>query len=261
MAETRGVGHPKGREDGLCLIIGGVPLQLHFSQSPLLKRVHGRYAGFWGVSTATFPVFINCGTLPAPRDVCFTHSLHGASLQLTSGAAYLTAVALEQTLDSLLRILLSVLLVCRRGLLLHAATIVRNQRSYVFTGRSGIGKSTVARLSPPGTTLTDEVSLLRLEENCCHAYGTPFWGEFRAVGRNQKAPVAGIYVLVQGLENRLEKLLPNQKLAALLSNALFFARARPERQQLLSLLLELIQRVPLYQLQFRRDPTFWEVVA
>ncbi|MFQ5662814.1 MAG: hypothetical protein ACE5HL_03170 [Terriglobia bacterium] len=261
MAELNVVGYPNGEGQRFCLRVGGVPLKLQFPLGSLLEQARGRYAGFCEESSSGFPVSINSEAVPAPREVRFTHNLHGASLRLTPQAAYLTGVASEQTLDSLLRILLSLLLVPRRGLLLHAATIVRNQRANVFMGRSGAGKSTLARLAPPGSVLTDEVSLLRRGEIGWHAYATPFWGEFRAAGSNRRAPLAGIYVLVQGRENRREKLSPKQKLPVLLGNVLFFAQGKSDRDQLLALLLELIQAVPLDRLQFQPEPAFWEVVA
>src|SRR5256885_3293464 len=76
------------------------------------------------------------------------------------------------------------------GFLLHAATVLRNGKAYVFFGRSGTGKSTVAALSPLGSVLTDEISLLKRIDGQWHAFGTPFWGEFRAAGTNRSAPVA-----------------------------------------------------------------------
>src|SRR5437773_8348802 len=58
-----------------------------------------------------------------------------------------------------------------------ALPIFRDGKAYIFTGRSGAGKSTVASLSPEGSVLTDEISLLRREHGMWRAYGTPFWGE------------------------------------------------------------------------------------
>jgi hypothetical protein len=103
----------------------------------------------------------------------------------------MSGVRNEYALDSLLRVLLSWKLLSCEGFLLHAATIVRNGKAFVFTGRSGAGKSTVASLPPAGSVLTDEISLLRRENGTWRAYGTPFWGEFRAAGSNTSASFVG----------------------------------------------------------------------
>jgi hypothetical protein len=194
------------------------------------------------------------------REPSFRYDLGGRTLALASRTARFTGVNTEYDLDSLLRILLSVLLVERRGCLLHAATVVRGGKAYVFMGRSGAGKSTVASLAPAGSVLTDEISLLRCDEGTWRAYGTPFWGEFRADGQNRAAPLAGILALAQAPRNRVQRIPPRQALAGLLGNTLFFAPGREPRERLLGILAGLLQSVPVYRLEFRKEPSFWEVL-
>ncbi|MGH9709738.1 MAG: hypothetical protein ACRD37_04240, partial [Candidatus Acidiferrales bacterium] len=200
----------------------------------------------------------------------FSYKWNDALLLWRGAEAYFEGVGHEYGLDSLIRILLSVLLVPRRGFLLHAATILRGNHTYVFTGHSGAGKSTVASLSPRGSVLTDEISLLRVvedhadkkhfHEEMWHAYGTPFWGDFRAEGANTHAPIKGIYVLVQDSENRVERISPREGVRAMLPNVLFFSRDRGSTAGLLGLLAAVAQRVPCYKLFFRRECSFWEVI-
>lgn len=190
----------------------------------------------------------------------FNFSLHGAALRITSVEARLTRVNSEFTLDSLIRVLLSVKLAERAGFLLHAATVVRDSRAYVFTGRSGAGKSTIAAMAPAGSALTDEISLLRFAHGGWYAYGTPFWGEFRAAGANRRFPVAGIYSLAQAQENRIEPLSPGQALRALLPNVLFFSRKKHHADALLRALAALVGSVPVGRLHFLRDASFWQVL-
>jgi energy-coupling factor transporter ATP-binding protein EcfA2 len=149
----------------------------------------------------------------------------------------------------------------RRGFLLHAATVVRDGRAYVFTGRSGAGKSTVASLSPAGTVLTDEISLLRFTDGCWQAYGTPFWGEFRAAGQNEHYPIAGIYTLVQSTEDRVESMTTKEIVRALLPCVLFFSSQVDANEELLHVLFGMVRQVPCHRLHFRRDKGFWEVIT
>jgi hypothetical protein len=189
------------------------------------------------------------------------HYVHeGSHVWLNGAAGHFSGVRNEYALDSLLRVLLTWLLLPQQGFLLHAATVVREERAYIFTGRSEAGKSTVASLAPAGSVLTDEISLLRREEYSWRAYGTPFWGEFRAEGSNRSAPVAGIFVLVKAAENVVRPLLPREALRALLPNVLFFSSDPVASARLLDLLTGAVAQVPCFELQFRRDASFWEVL-
>jgi energy-coupling factor transporter ATP-binding protein EcfA2 len=156
--------------------------------------------------------------------------------------------------------LLSWKLTGHTGFLLHAATVIRKGKAYVFTGRSGAGKSTVASLSPRGSVLTDEISLLRCQSGVWRAYGTPFWGEFRAAGSNTSAPVRGIFRLVQAAENRVTALRPVELLRALLPNVLFFSPEAEANRRLLKILGQAVETISGYDLAFRKDRAFWEVL-
>ena len=249
----------------LNISIGRVPLSLLISGPNLREKALSRYRGFTANSEAGLPVVLRSDaqsdSWPARNDPNFSYVLDGASLRLDSSGAEFHGVRHEYALDSLIRILLTMVLLPQRGFLLHAATVVRDGRAYVFTGRSGAGKSTVASLSPAGTVLTDEISLLRFSGGRWQAYGTPFWGEFRAAGQNEHYPIAGIYTLVQSGEDRVESLTKKEIIRALLPCVLFFTPSVEANQDMLRLMFEFVTQVPCYRLHFRRDDGFWKVVA
>jgi len=116
-------------------------------------------------------------------------------------------------------------------------------------------------LSPKGTILTDEISLLRYSHGCWQAHGTPFWGEFRAAGINRLFPVAGLHLLNQANDDRAESLSIKQALRALLPCVLFFTTEKRAHETLLRTLMGLIQEVPCHRLHFRRSAEFWKVIA
>ncbi len=206
------------------------------------------------------PVVLQPQCAPALDQDGFIYTISDTSLCVGTNEAQLRGVRHEYALDSLLRILLSVLLLSKRGFLLHAATVVRERRAYIFTGRSGAGKSTVASLSPAGSVLTDEISLLRFTESGWQAYGTPFWGGFRASGTNRRVPVGAIYSLVQSRDDQVERLTPKQAVRVLLPNVLFFNSGKRENQKLLAVLIAAAQQIPFYRLRFRRNAAFWRVI-
>jgi len=251
---------PLDRGVPLRISIGGVPLSLFIQDEALREPASRRYREFTQNSENGFPIVL---TQPHGRTeprVEFSYTLDDAKLILGSEFAEFHGVRHEYALDSLLRILLTMVLLPQRGMLLHGATVVRDGRAHIFFGRSGAGKSTVASLSPKGTVLTDEISLLRYSHGCWQAHGTPFWGEFRAAGVNRLFPVAGLHLLNQAHDDRAESLSVKEALRALLPCVLFFATERRAHETLLRTLMGLIQEVPCHRLHFRRSAEFWKVI-
>jgi hypothetical protein len=252
----------------LGISIGNIPLCLHISEPNLRQKARERYTRFLRDAADALPVFLNdsniapnCAGEDDHSESQFTYIWERSSLRLQEKNARFHGVRHDYGLDSLIRILLSVLLAPERGFLLHAATVLRDGRAYVFTGKSGAGKSTVASLSPVGSVLTDEISLLKFVDGSWHAFGTPFWGEFRAEGANIHAPMAGLYVLRQAPEDRAERISAREALRSILPNILFFAHDWALTEKLLRLLAEFTAAVPCCELFFRKDCHFWSVLA
>ena len=85
--------------------------------------------------------------------------------------------------------------------------------------------------------------------------------EFRAGDMNCSAPISGIYSLTQAKQDRLERLSPRNALRVLLPNVLFFSSRKQDNEQLLRVLTDIVEAVPVYRLYFRRHAAFWKVIA
>jgi hypothetical protein len=245
----------------LRISIGDVPLSLFIPESHLYSQAWKRYSEFTRDSPDGLSILVNHRKAGRPGPCEFSYQLDDATLKFGSSVAEFLGVRHEYALDSLLRILLTFVLLPQRGFLLHAATVVRDGRAYIFVGRSGAGKSTVASLSPEGNVLTDEISLLRYSDGRWQAHGTPFWGEFRAAGSNRQFPIGGIYSLVQAGSDRVEPLSAKDSLRALLPCVLFFTSKNDAHEALLKMLLGLVGEIPCHRLHFRRQAEFWKVIA
>ena len=242
------------------LSIGCVPLRLQMCDTMLFGAAAERYAAFKQAAARPLTIALND---EAPADGAaadFRYEFEGAALRACSTEIRFDGVRNQYGLDSLIRIFLSWKLLNHNGFLLHAATVIRNGKAYIFAGKSGAGKSTVASLSPEGSVLTDEISLLRREGGVWRAHGTPFWGEFRAAGSNTSAPVAGIFRLRQATENRVETLGPAVLLRTLLSNILFFSSETGATRKLLEIAGHAATEIPGNNLSFRKNASFWEVI-
>jgi hypothetical protein len=252
----------RGLEQQVELSIGCVPLRLHVCDARVFSEARDRYREFSASEARPYSVYLEDSFRENGENPEFGYdfAVQNAALRAFSAESQFIGAKNAYALDSLLRVLLSWVLLRHSGFLLHGATVVRNGRAYVFTGGSGAGKSTVASLSPPGSVLTDEISLLRRENGEWRAYGTPFWGEFRAEGSNRSAPVAGIFGLKQARKNFVEAIGPVALLRNILPNVLFFSREAAANQRLLEILGQAVKEISGYNLAFRKDKTFWEAL-
>jgi len=251
-----------GRELGwsLDLSIGSARFHILFPDEGLHRLAAERYRAFEAAEGPAFPIRLLDAREAAFAPADFFFEWQGAELRCRREDAVFGGVRNEYALDSLLRVLLSWTLLPRKGFLLHAATIVRGGRAFVFAGPSGAGKSTLASLAPEGAVLTDEISLLRQEDAEWSAFGTPFWGEFRAEGRQEHAPIAGIFHLVQAPLNGIQRMRPAEAVHMLLRNVLFFSKDVGANRRLLDLVSEAARGVPCFRFEFRRDASLWEAL-
>jgi hypothetical protein len=132
----------------------------------------------------------------------------------------------------------------------------------VFTGVSGAGKTTISRLAPPDAqVLTDEISYVRKEADGYAAYGTPFAGELARPGERLRAPLAAIYLLAQGSENRIDEVPAADAVRGLLGNILFFAEDAALVQAVFRAALDCAERLPVKRLTFLPDARVWELIG
>ncbi len=244
----------------LRISIGDFPLCLRIPEGRLREEAVLRYREFTSGAENSFEIALDRPDALGNVSPDFEYSFENAELFLGESQAEFRGVRHEYALDSLIRILLTVALLPKQGFLLHAASIVRDGRAYIFMGRSGAGKSTVASLSPDGSVLTDEISLVRFVDGEWRAHGTPFWGEFRAAGHNHHYPIAGIYCLTQDSQDKVAPLRPKELLRAILPCVLFFSAEQKANEALLNILMQFVKELPCYRLHFRKGTAFWDVV-
>jgi hypothetical protein len=166
------------------------------------------------------------------------------------------------SIDAVLRIVHTLVLARQGGFLLHSASAIRNGRAFLFAGVSEAGKTTISRLAPPDATLlTDEISYVRKQEAGYVAYGTPFTGELAKLGENVSAPIAALYLLAKGAENRIDPIPPAEAARSLLANLLFFAEDEELVQATFHSAFEFVSRVPVSRLTFVPDARVWELIG
>lgn len=165
-------------------------------------------------------------------------------------------------IDSVLRIVHTLILAPRGGFLLHAASAIRNGGAFLFAGVSGAGKTTISRLAPPDVKLlTDEISYVRRDDGVYSACGTPFAGELARVGENCSAPIQTLFLLEKSASNHIEAVDPADAVRELLRHILFFA-VDPEMVKLVfESACRLVDKVPVRRLCFTPDQRVWEIIG
>jgi hypothetical protein len=256
-----------------CVEIGGIPIALSTADDRFLDLLRQRYEGFLSSSRPEFELeFDLTPTGPASDDdvrvrrdgdewLLQRGDFH-ARWDPRTGHGRVRQNSNPYSLDSVLRILHSLILAQRGGFLLHAASAICDGRAYLFSGVSGAGKTTITRLAPPDITLlTDEISYLRPGgADGYAAYGTPFAGELAKAGENCTAPVSALFFLEQGPENRIDELSSADAVRRLMRNILFFAEDHGLVGMLLATACDFVSRVPIRRLTFYPDARVWDLV-
>jgi hypothetical protein len=255
-----------------CVEIGGIPIALSTTDQRFLDLCCQRYEGFLSPSSPDFELdFDLISPSPSPDDdVRVRREGHEWLLQRgdfqarwdsTTGRGKVRQNSNPYSLDSVMRILHSLILAERGGFLLHAASAICDGRAYLFSGVSGAGKTTMTRLAPPDVTLlTDEISYLRPGSHGYSAFGTPFSGELAKAGENCSAPVACLFFLAQGPENRVDALPSAEAVRRLMRNILFFAEDRGLVEKLFATACDFVSRVPVRRLTFYPDAKVWDEI-
>lgn len=262
----------------LSIGIAGLRTAVVTGDPDVAGAVGARFKGFLGPGPADWRVEIGPppGSLPVVQDVVVRRDAGGARFSVrrhdfagtvdlgtrTADVALTSPDGLSKdvSIESFLRVLYSLALVEAHGLVVHAASLVRDGGTYLFCGPSGSGKTTVARLSTDATLLSDELTIVRMREGQAVCFGTPFRGELALAGEDRAAPLVGIYFLHHGSRHAVEAVRPGPALARLLPNVLFFAREADVTAAVFGIAADLVEAVPCFDLSFRPDPGFWEVI-
>jgi len=256
-----------------CLEIGGIPIALSTCDEGFLDLLRQRYAGFLSSSRPEFELEFDLTSTGTVSDDDVRVRREGGEWLMErgdfqarwdprTGRGSVRQNANPYSLDSVLRILHSLILAERGGFLLHSASAICDGRAYLFSGVSGTGKTTMTRLAPADVTLlTDEISYLRPSAGGYAAFGTPFAGELAKAGENCAAPVSALFFLEKGAGNRVDELSSAEALRRLMRNILFFAEEPRMVEKLFATACDFVARVPIRRLTFYPDARVWDHVC
>ena len=141
------------------------------------------------------------------------------------------------------------------GIMLHSAVVDWNGRGILFTGPSGIGKSTQASLWEKyenARILNGDRSGIRKKEGQFHAYGLPYAGSSN-IYINQSVPIHAIVVLQQAKENRIIQLRQIEAFTKIYGESTIIPWDTEFVEKHSNIIQESVSQVPVYLLQCRPD--------
>ncbi len=174
--------------------------------------------------------------------------------------------------ENFLRVLVAYRLLDLGGVVLHSAGVVRDGAAFLFLGRSGAGKTTVARLSQAqgAEVLSDDLNALCAGGGAgtagagCAVLKLPFTGDLgerRAV--RPAVPLGALLRLVQDTADALVPLSRAETLACMLACAPFVNVDPHRRERLEEVLLDLaVAAAPrAFALRFSLQGGFWSILT
>lgn len=148
-------------------------------------------------------------------------------------------------------------LVERDVLLFHGSVVAVDGEAYLFTAKSGTGKSTHTRLwrqafGDRAVMINDDKPLLHVSVDGVCAYGTP-WNGKHHLGGNCSAPLKALCILERDKENHVERVSPEDAFPRMLQQC-YLPEDGEKVEKILALLERMSQCVNLYRLGCNMEP-------
>ena len=146
--------------------------------------------------------------------------------------------------------------------LFHGSVIAVDGQGYLFTAKSGTGKSTHTRLwrqmlGERTVMVNDDKPLLRSDADGFIACGTPYNGKHR-LGSNIEVPLRALCILTRAQVNRIERISKSEAYPMLLQQV--YRSADPAALKKTLLLIDRLAAVtPLYRLGCNTEPEAAEI--
>lgn len=143
------------------------------------------------------------------------------------------------------------------AILFHGSVIAVDGEAFLFTAKSGTGKSTHTRLwrelfGQRAVMVNDDKPFLRVTDNGVTVYGSP-WNGKHGLGSNIHMPLKAICVLERGEKNEIRSISAAEAVSMLLqqSNRPMQAKLLPQYMELLD---QISGKVAFYRLACNMEP-------
>ena len=141
-------------------------------------------------------------------------------------------------------------------IIFHGSVIAVEGQGFLFTAKSGTGKSTHTRLwreylGEKAVMVNDDKPMLKITDNGVIAYGTPYNGKHH-LGCNMSVPLKAICILTRGEKNSIVRIDKKEAYAMLLQQV-YRPNDPVQMAKTLKLLDRMAENVGLYKLVCNMD--------
>jgi hypothetical protein len=146
------------------------------------------------------------------------------------------------------------------GLLIHSSCVIHQGNAVLFSGHSGAGKSTVAKLSAPRPLLSNEATIVKVDAAQSYAFDSyPFHSD-PAVFTKGHYPMSSMYFLHQSETISANGLSETEVMIELMDKVFFWAHDPAETMKLIKLVKTLSQSITGFELFFQKNDLFWREI-
>jgi hypothetical protein len=135
--------------------------------------------------------------------------------------------------------------------MIHASGVNFNGRGYIFSGVSGRGKTTIARLwdNKGGKVIHDDRLIIRKNGGKFQLHNTPVYND----DEPRSSRLDGIYIIGHGVENIITPVKGAEAVSLVMANCIQQSWESHILRGLLESVTDLCGSVPVYRLSFRPD--------
>ncbi len=215
----------------------------------LYSRVHARCAAYETDGAPDFIVQIDQADVDRERELSAAEDRREGQPVRTWSDEYLEELAVYRRIAERMPVY--------DTFLFHGSAVSVDGRGYLFTAKSGTGKSTHARLwqrllGDRFVYVNDDKPLIRITPEAALVYGTPYDGKHQ-LSSNLSVPLAAVCFLRRGTENVIGQIGVRAAFPQLLQQV-YSPRDPAAMARTVSLLQALTQRVKFYELSCNMDP-------
>ena len=139
----------------------------------------------------------------------------------------------------------------------HSSAICVDGYAFLITARSGVGKSTHARLlseylGDDFKYINDDKPLLEVKDNNVEVFSNPWNGKERR-GNNIHAPLKAIIFLNRGLDNTYRKIDIKEEIYIKMLSQIYLPKEKSKREKALKIADKLLKNVNFYEINVNQD--------
>ena len=139
-----------------------------------------------------------------------------------------------------------------QAFVMHGAVLELDGKAYVFTAKSGVGKTTHTKLwveyfEGRASYINGDKPIIRCKDGVWYAYGTPWMGKEK-FGSQSSAPIQAVCFIERGEENKIQKIADKEVIDRVF-HQLFFPEDPETLIEFMGLADDFVQKLPFFVLK------------